>query len=79
MSRQGSRDTAPEVTVRRLLHGSGLSYRVNVPVPGMPRRTNNIVFSTARIAIFLHDCFSYGRPNTQRTRVTTDVREAQRP
>ena len=39
MSRQGSRDTTPEVAVRRLLHASGLRYRLNVPVPGMPRRT----------------------------------------
>ncbi|WP_419184478.1 hypothetical protein [Streptomyces coelicoflavus] len=34
MSPQGSRDTAPEIAVRRLLHASGLRYRVNVVVPG---------------------------------------------
>ncbi|MFI1923701.1 very short patch repair endonuclease [Streptomyces sp. NPDC020377] len=62
MSRQGSRDTAPEVAVRRLLHGSGLRYRVNVPVPGMPRRTIDIVFSKARIAVFLDGCFWHGCP-----------------
>ncbi len=42
MSRQGSRDTAPEIAVRRLLHASGLRYRVNVPVPGMARRTVDV-------------------------------------
>ncbi|MFI0571292.1 very short patch repair endonuclease [Streptomyces tendae] len=62
MSRQGSRDTAPEIAVRRLLHASGLRYRVNVPVPGMPRRTIDIVFPRAKVAIFLDGCFWHGCP-----------------
>lgn len=62
MSRQGSRDTAPEVAVRKLLHASGLRYRVNVPVPGMPRRTIDIVFPKAKIAVFLDGCFWHGCP-----------------
>jgi DNA mismatch endonuclease (patch repair protein) len=62
MSRQGSRDTAPEVAVRRLLHAKGLRYRVNVPVPGMPRRTIDIVFPKAKIAIFMDGCFWHGCP-----------------
>ncbi|MFI6489453.1 very short patch repair endonuclease [Streptomyces sp. NPDC050564] len=62
MSRQGSRDTAPEVAVRRLLHASGLRYRVNVPVPGVPRRTIDIVFGKAKIAIFMDGCFWHGCP-----------------
>ncbi|MFF1675928.1 very short patch repair endonuclease [Streptomyces sp. NPDC058256] len=62
MSRQPSRDTAPEVAVRRLLHASGLRYRVNVPVPGMPRRTIDIVFGKAKIAIFMDGCFWHGCP-----------------
>ncbi|MEV7858184.1 very short patch repair endonuclease [Streptomyces hirsutus] len=62
MSRQSSRDTAPEVAVRRILHAAGLRYRVNVPVPGMPRRTIDIAFTKARIAIFLDGCFWHGCP-----------------
>ncbi|MFG2945528.1 very short patch repair endonuclease [Streptomyces adustus] len=62
MSRQGSRDTAPEVAVRRLLHAAGLRYRVNVPVPGMPRRTIDIAFTKAKVAIFLDGCFWHGCP-----------------
>ncbi|CAL9470260.1 Very short patch repair protein [Streptomyces sp. enrichment culture] len=62
MSRQNSRDTAPEVAVRKLLHAAGLRYRVNVPVPGMPRRTIDIVFSKAKIAVFLDGCFWHGCP-----------------
>ncbi|MGW0606388.1 very short patch repair endonuclease [Streptomyces sp. NPDC002640] len=62
MSRQGRRDTAPEVAVRRLLHASGLRFRVNVPVPGMPRRTIDIVFPRLKIAIFMDGCFWHGCP-----------------
>ncbi|MGW7298709.1 very short patch repair endonuclease [Streptomyces sp. NPDC054829] len=62
MSKQSSRDTVPEVAVRRLLHGAGLRYRVNVPVPGMPRRTIDVVFPRARIAVFMDGCFWHGCP-----------------
>ncbi|MEV8393956.1 MULTISPECIES: very short patch repair endonuclease [unclassified Streptomyces] len=62
MSRQVSRDTAPEVAVRKLLHSAGLRYRVNVPVPGIPRRTIDIVFGPAKVAVFLDGCFWHGCP-----------------
>lgn len=62
MSRQNSRDTAQEVAVRRLLHAAGMRYRVNLPVPGMPRRTIDIVFTKAKVAIFLDGCFWHGCP-----------------
>ncbi|RFU84641.1 very short patch repair endonuclease [Streptomyces triticagri] len=62
MSRQGSRDTAPEIAVRRLLHANGLRYRLNVPVPGLPRRTIDIAFGPTRIAVFLDGCFWHGCP-----------------
>ncbi|MCX5382228.1 very short patch repair endonuclease [Streptomyces sp. NBC_00083] len=62
MSRQGSRDTVPEVAVRKLLHAAGLRYRVNVPVPGMPRRTIDIAFGRAKIAVFMDGCFWHGCP-----------------
>jgi DNA mismatch endonuclease (patch repair protein) len=62
MGRQSSRDTAPQVAVRRLLHAAGLRYRVDVPATGMPRRTIDIVFTKAKIAIFLDGCFWHGCP-----------------
>ncbi|WP_371616036.1 very short patch repair endonuclease [Streptomyces sp. NBC_00454] len=62
MSRQPSRDTGPEMAVRRLLHRAGLRYRVNVPVPGMPRRTIDIAWRGAKIAVFLDGCFWHGCP-----------------
>ncbi|MCX4772365.1 very short patch repair endonuclease [Streptomyces sp. NBC_01260] len=62
MSRQASRDTAPEVAVRRLLHASGYRYRVNERVPDMSRRTIDIAFTRAKVAVFLDGCFWHGCP-----------------
>lgn len=62
MSRQASRDTAQELAVRRLLYSRGLRYRVNVPVPGMARRTADIAFKGPRVAVFLDGCFWHGCP-----------------
>ncbi|MEU5772381.1 very short patch repair endonuclease [Streptomyces venezuelae] len=62
MRRQASRDTAPEVAVRRLLHASGHRYRLNVRVPDMPRRTIDIAFTRAKVAVFLDGCFWHGCP-----------------
>ncbi|MFC5217417.1 very short patch repair endonuclease [Streptomyces coerulescens] len=62
MNRQSSRDTAPEVAVRKILHAAGWRYRVDVPVPDMPRRTIDIAFPKAKIAIFLDGCFWHGCP-----------------
>ncbi|MGW2839860.1 very short patch repair endonuclease [Streptomyces sp. NPDC001493] len=62
MSRQGSRDTAPEIAVRKMLHAAGFRYRVNVAVPGMPRRTMDIGFTRLRVAVFMDGCFWHGCP-----------------
>ncbi|MEU0391298.1 very short patch repair endonuclease [Streptomyces sp. NPDC006208] len=63
MSRQVSRDTAQELAVRRLLHSSGLRYRLHVAVPGMPRRSMDLAFRKLRIAVFLDGCFWHGCPD----------------
>ncbi|MFJ8859535.1 very short patch repair endonuclease [Streptomyces sp. NPDC102451] len=62
MSRQARRDTAPEVAVRKLLHASGYRYRLNERVPHMPRRTIDIAFTRAKVAVFLDGCFWHGCP-----------------
>lgn len=62
MSRQASRDTAPEVAVRRLLHAAGYRFRVNARVPGMPRRTIDIAFTRAKVAVMIDGCFWHGCP-----------------
>ncbi|MFJ8753246.1 very short patch repair endonuclease [Streptomyces sp. NPDC102441] len=62
MSRQARRDTAPEVAVRKLLHASGYRYRLNERVPHMSRRTIDIAFTRAKVAVFLDGCFWHGCP-----------------
>ncbi len=54
MSQIRSRDTSPEMMVRRLLHGMGYRYRLHArDLPGKP----DIVFRLRRKAIFVHGCF----------------------
>jgi DNA mismatch endonuclease (patch repair protein) len=54
MRRVRSRDTAPELAARRILHAQGLRYRLHcASLPGKP----DIVFRKARVAIFVHGCF----------------------
>ena len=55
-------DTAPEVALRRILHAHGLRYRVGYPVPGAPRRSIDIAFTRARLAIFIDGCYWHGCP-----------------
>lgn len=62
MARVAQRDTAAELAVRRLLHAAGLRYRVQVPIPGRPRRTIDIAFTRLRIAVFVDGCFWHGCP-----------------
>lgn len=57
-----SRDTSPELAVRRLLHAAGLRYRVDYrPEPSL-RRTADIVFTKRRVAVFLDGCFWHACP-----------------
>ena len=66
MSRQARRDTAPELALRRQLHSGGLRYRVEYPVPGLPRRTVDIAFPSRRLAVFVDGCFWHGCPDHSR-------------
>ncbi len=62
MSRHPRRDTGPELALRRLLHAAGYRYRVNYPVPGLPRRSIDIAFTRAKVAVFIDGCFWHGCP-----------------
>ncbi|MFM0488308.1 very short patch repair endonuclease [Paraburkholderia graminis] len=54
MRRIRSKNTSPEMVVRRLLHRLGYRYRLHrKDVPGKP----DIVFLARRKAIFIHGCF----------------------
>lgn len=58
-----SRDTTPEIELRRLVHSSGLRYRVNArPLPSV-RRTADMVFRPAKVAVFVDGCFWHRCPD----------------
>jgi DNA mismatch endonuclease, patch repair protein len=57
MSRIGSRNTAPEMLVRRGLHRLGFRFRLHrKDLPGRP----DVVLPRHRAAIFVHGCFWHG-------------------
>lgn len=62
MVAQRTRDTAPELLLRRALHAAGYRYRLNVKVPGAPRRTIDIAFTRHKLAIMVDGCFWHGCP-----------------
>ena len=54
MRRIRSKDTSPELALRRLIHGLGYRFRLHrEDLPGRP----DIVFPGRRKVIFLHGCF----------------------
>jgi len=62
MQMQRTRDTAPELAVRRLLHSMGFRYRVDrSPLPKLRRRAD-IVFGAVKVAVFVDGCFWHGCP-----------------
>ena len=57
MRRVRAKDTKPEVTVRRLLHGQGFRFSLHRrDLPGRP----DIVLPRHRAAVFVHGCFWHG-------------------
>ncbi|MER5205943.1 very short patch repair endonuclease [Streptomyces sp. NPDC002825] len=58
-----SRDTKPEQLIRRLVHARGLRYRVAAkPLPEL-RRTADMVFRPAKVAVFIDGCYWHGCPD----------------
>jgi DNA mismatch endonuclease (patch repair protein) len=61
-------DTGPELAVRRLVHAAGLRYRVHTrPLPDLNRRAD-LVFTRAKVAVFVDGCFWHGCPEHGRRR-----------
>ena len=59
MSRIRSKDTKPEMIVRRLLHAMGVRFRLHrADLPGKP----DIVLGPRRLVIFVHGCFWHRHP-----------------
>ena len=54
------RDTAPELRLRSELHRRGLRFRVDFPPLASQRRRADIVFTRAKLAVFVHGCFWHG-------------------
>ena len=58
MAKIHSKDTKPELIVRRYLWSRGYRYRKNVRgLPGTP----DIVLRKYRVVIFVHGCFWHGQ------------------
>lgn len=62
MQAQASRDTGPEMAIRRELHRRGFRYRLHRrPIPSL-RRTADIVFGPTHVSVFVDGCFWHGCP-----------------
>lgn len=58
-----SRDTRPELALRRRLHALGLRYRVAARLDLAELRVRpDVVFPRARVAVFVDGCFWHGCP-----------------
>jgi len=60
MARVRSRNTKPELKVRRLLHRMGYRYRLHAgDIPGRP----DLAFRKRKKAVFVHGCFWHRHPD----------------
>ena len=60
MSRIRSKDTKPEMLVRKFLHSNGFRYRLHdKKLPGKP----DLVLRKHNTVIFVHGCFWHGHEN----------------
>lgn len=53
-----SRDNAPELRLRHVLHATGMRYRLRAALRGKP----DVVFPRARVAVFVDGCYWHGCP-----------------
>lgn len=63
MRRQRRRDTSPELALRKALHRLGYRYRVDAPLPGIPRRRADLLFTGPRVVVFVDGCFWHSCPS----------------
>jgi DNA mismatch endonuclease (patch repair protein) len=66
MSAIRSRDTKPELSVRRLLHGQGYRFIVGRRIEGY---RPDLVFTRRRKAVFVHGCFWHGHRSCKQDKV----------
>jgi len=66
MQSNHSRDTRPELALRKILWAEGLRYRVAArPVQDVKRKVD-IAFGPSRVAVEIHGCFWHGCPTHYR-------------
>ncbi|MFC5865134.1 very short patch repair endonuclease [Acidicapsa dinghuensis] len=76
MSKIRSKNTAPEILLRSLLHRAGYRFRIHrKDLPGTP----DIVFPNLRKVIFVHGCFWHQHPDCREGRVPGSRREYWQP
>lgn len=66
MSKIRSKNTKPELKVRKFLHGIGFRYKLHVSdLPGTP----DLVFPKYRTVLFINGCFWHGHENCPNAKV----------
>ena len=72
MAQVKSKDTKPEMLVRRLTHGLGYRYRLHRrDLPGQP----DLVFAGKRSVIFVNGCFWHFHTGCEKSRVPSTNRD----
>lgn len=76
MRRIRSKDTLPELTVRRLVHAMGYRYRLHQSkLPGRP----DLVFPRLKKIIQVHGCFWHGHDGCRISHVPSSRQEYWKP
>jgi DNA mismatch endonuclease (patch repair protein) len=71
-----SKDTRPELALRRLVHGMGYRFRLHrKDLPGRP----DLVFSGRKKVVFLHGCFWHQHKGCREGRLPSTRREYWEP
>lgn len=65
MKRVRTKDTAPELALRKLLFAAGLRYRIHYTPRALPLGRSNIdiAFPRRKLAVFIDGCFWHGCPD----------------
>lgn len=72
MSRIRSKDTKPEMAVRRILHRLGYRYRLHRPdLPGRP----DLTFPSKKKVIFVNGCFWHNHHGCAKARIPSSNRD----
>lgn len=70
MQANRSRDTSPELALRRALHALGLRYRVCArPLRTSPQRAD-VVFGPSKVVVEVRGCFWHGCPQHYKPPIT---------